>query len=251
MWLEIVVFLLNLYLFSNLSCLSDAPDRVLAGKTLINFYFTMCMNIERITAQKGGRIRHSAVAGCIALLAVAGVACGSGSAEGGGFPEGFVAMDDASKIEYMMKTVTPDSVARFICDAALGCLDSVRVDTLSMATLYAYEHYKDDDLQSFQAAYDDYSENLPLDEKMRLRKLAAQDDPDRLGYNLGLEYVSDIREGRKSASEVESEIAAMAEICVADSADAQTFRRFMKGFQIALDKDGADGIPKEIFEKYR
>ncbi|MDE7080755.1 MAG: hypothetical protein K2O78_03780 [Muribaculaceae bacterium] len=210
------------------------------------------MIIERIPASsESGKIRRFAIAGCMAALSVISVACGSGSAEGGAFPEGFAAMDDAAKVEYMMKTVVPDSVARFICNAALGHLGNVGIDTLSMASLYAYEHYKDDELQSFQAAYDAYSENLPLNEKMKLRKLAAQDDPDRLGYNLGLEYVSDIREGRKTAAEVESEIAAMQQVCAANPEDSLTFRRFIKGFQIALDKDGAEGIPKEIFEKYK
>ena len=55
MWLEIVVFLLNLYLFSNLSCLSDAPDRVLAGKTFINFYFTMYIELGSVIPLSDGR----------------------------------------------------------------------------------------------------------------------------------------------------------------------------------------------------
>lgn len=182
------------------------------------------------------------------VLALA--ACGGRQGSHGNFPEGFAGMNDAAKMKYMMANASPDSVARFICDASLGRIEGVRIDTLSMAALYAYEHYKDDELQSFQAAFDGYAENLPLPDKMKLRKLAASDDPDALGYTLGLEYVNDIRVGKKSPAQVEAEIEAMRVVCTENPEDSLTFKRFMTGFRIALDNDGATGIPKEIFEKY-
>ncbi len=166
-------------------------------------------------------------------------------------PKGFASMTDAAKVEYMMKHVSPDSVARFLCDAALGRTPGVKIDTLSMATLYAYENYKDDDLQTFSIAYDSYAEALPLPDKMQLRKLGAQDDPMGLGYQLGLEYVNSIRIDNKNAAAVESEIKALQDLCAKSPEDSLTFKRFMKGFKIALDMDGSEGVPMEIYNKYK
>lgn len=195
--------------------------------------------------------RASLPAIAFTLLMILLSACGKGSDGQGAFPKDFDQLSDEAKMEFMMKNVTPDSVARFICDASLGKVDGVRIDTLSMAALYAYEHYKDDDLQSFQAAFDSYAENLPLADKMKLRTLAASDNPDALGYQLGLEYVNDIRLGNKTTAQVESEIEALRKACASVPGDTMTFKRFMTGFKVALDQDGSEGIPKQIFEKYR
>lgn len=189
--------------------------------------------------------------GSVAVLFLATAACGGKSGGHGDFPKNFASMSDAAKMAYMMEKVSPDSVARFICNASLGHIEGVKIDTLSMAALYAYEHYKDDDLQSFQAAFDAYSDSLPLPDKMKLRKLAASDNPDALGYQLGLEYANDIRTGHKSGAEVEAEIAAMKRVCASCPEDSLTFKRFMTGFKIALDNDGEDGIPRKIYEKYK
>lgn len=160
-------------------------------------------------------------------------------------------MNDAAKMDYMIHNATPDSVARFICQASLGRIEGVRIDTLNLAALQAYEYYKDDDLQSFQAAFDDYAESLPLPDKMRLYKLAASDNPSQLGYKLGLEYANSIREGRMTAAQVEAEISAMRKACSEDPADSLVFKNFMTGFQVVLDNYGSEGIPTAIFEKYR
>lgn len=183
-------------------------------------------------------------------LLVLAQACGGGSDSHGYFPKDFAKMNDAAKMEYLMKSVSPDSVARFICDASLGRIEGVRIDTLSMAALYAYENYKDDDLQTFQTEFDSYTENLPLPDKMRLRKLAASENPAAMGYQLGLEYVNDIRMGKKSGGEVEAEIDALRIACNEDPEDSLTFKRFMTGFKVALDADGADGVPRQIYDKY-
>ncbi len=72
--------------------------------------------------------------------------CSCGGKNGSGdFPDNFGTIGDAGRVSYMMKNVTPDSVARFICDAALGKVEGARIDSLPTATLYAYEHYKNTD----------------------------------------------------------------------------------------------------------
>ena len=189
-----------------------------------------------------------ALPGLLAVTALSG--CGAKNGADSDRAGEFAGMDDRAKMQYMMQRVAPDSVARFICDAALGKIEGVRIDTLSMAALYAYENYKDADLQTFQIAYDTYADNLPLPDKMHLRKLAASDNPDALGYQLGLEYVNDIRTGRMTGEEIEDEIAAFKKVCDASPEDSLTFRRFMTGFKVALDKDGSEGIPKSIYESY-
>ena len=183
----------------------------------------------------------------VSLLMLA--SCGGNGDSAGNYPKDFATMNDSQKVAYMMQNVTPDSVARFICDAALG-KNSAKINSLSEATLHAYENYKDADLQTFSTAYDEYAESLPLNEKMRLRKLAAQDDPMGLGYELGLEYVNMIRVDHKSAAQVEKEIAALKSECQKNPEDSLTFGRFMKGFKVALEVDGSADVPREIYNKY-
>lgn len=184
---------------------------------------------------------------CMAILA----SCGRNYNNKGNFPANFNTMTDAQRVKFMMDNVSPDSVARFICNAALGKVEGARIDTLANATLYAYENYQDENLQTFSSAYDEFAEKLPLDEKMTLRKLAAVEDPMGLGYELGLEYVNIIRLDNKKSADVEMEIAALKKACEKDPADSLTFKRFLKGFQVALDYDGGNGVPGDIYNKYK
>ena len=185
-----------------------------------------------------------------ALSALAG-ACGDGKDGEGNFPKNVAFMSDSQKVAYVMRKAKPDSVARFICNASLGKVPGVKIDTLANATLYAYEHYKDADLQTFSAAFDEYTSSLPLNEKMMLHKLAADKDPMQMGYELGLEYVNDIRVNHKDEARVEQEIAALKRVCSKNPEDSLTFVRFMKGFKVALDYDKPGDIPRRIYEKYK
>lgn len=189
-----------------------------------------------------------------ALLLLAGISllggCGKGEDNETILPNNGKNMSDAQKVEYMMKHASPDSVARFICEASLGELKGVKIDTLANATLYAYENYKDDDLQTFAQALSAYAESLPLGKRMRLRQLEAEQDPTGLGYQLGLEYVNDIRMNKKGVKEIEKEIADLKKECMKNPEDSATFTRFSKGFRVALDMDGSSDIPIQIYNKY-
>ena len=198
----------------------------------------MKMNMFSRAALAGGSV-------IIALIS----SCGGKDKSGANLPGDFAARSDAQKVAYMMKNASPDSVARFICRGALGEIPGVKIDTLANATLYAYEHYKEAELQTFSVAYDEFAESLPLDRKMKLRKLAAEEDAMGMGYQLGLEYVNSIRMDHKNAAEVEAEIAALKKACE-NPADSATFTRFMKGFKVALEYDGNNEIPREIYNKY-
>ncbi|MBD5176909.1 MAG: hypothetical protein HDT05_05805 [Bacteroidales bacterium] len=191
---------------------------------------------------------------CLAVVALFSTAmlasCGGDKDGSGNFPKDFNSKSDEAKVAYMMENASPDSVARFICRAALGEVPGVRIDTLATATLYAYETYKDENLQTFAQAYDSFADALPLDKKMTLRKLAAMDDPMALGYELGLEYVNSIRMDHKNAKTVEAEIASLKKVCAKNPEDSAMFPRFMKGFEVALKIDSGSDVPKEIYNKY-
>lgn len=182
------------------------------------------------------------------FLLAGAVACGSNGKEAsGGFPENFASLPDSAKVAYVMKSSSPDSVARFICNAALGRIAEGSIDTLTLASAYAYEHYTDSALLLFSREFDEYSANLPLPEKMRIYYMAGTYDANRMGYELGLEYVNHIRESRMSVDDVKREIAAFKDACSEDSA---TYKRFMKGFQTVLKIDHGKDLPEEIYQNF-
>ena len=182
------------------------------------------------------------------MAAVAFASCGgSGKGNGERFPAGFESLDDVSMIEYMMNQVSPDSVARFLCDASLGKVEGAKIDTLAIAAAYAYEHFNDSALMVFSQEFDTYSANLPLDEKMRIYQMAGLIDPQRLGYELGLEYVSHIRESKMSVEDIRKELEAFKTACAEDSV---TYVRFMKGFKTVLRVDHGKDLPEAIYQAF-
>lgn len=174
--------------------------------------------------------------------------CGNGTKHHEGeLPANFNSIGDAARVEYMMSETTPDSVARFICNAALGKVPGAKIDTLSNATLYAYENYADSALMAFSEEFDNYSASLPLADKMKILSLAGMTDPQGLGYELGLEYSATIRDKRLTLAQVKEEIGAFKNACASDS---DTYRRFIIGFQTALKVDHGKEIPEDIYKHY-
>lgn len=147
----------------------------------------------------------------------------------------------------MMRNSTPDSVARFICNASLGKVKSAKIDTLAIAVAYAYQNYNDSDLIVFSREFDDFSANLPLNEKMKVYSMAGNIDPQGLGYELGLEYVTHIRENKMSVDDIRMELNAFKEACVNDS---DMYNRFMKGFKTVLKVDHGKDLPEEVYNAF-
>lgn len=183
---------------------------------------------------------------CIAALLTA---C-SGTKKGDNrFDEGFQKLSDGEKVAFVMQNASPDSVARFIVNASIGRIPGVAIQSLPEATLYAYEHYKNEkDLQTFSAAYDDYAESLPLEGKMKIMKLVGEIDPQGIGYQLGLQYVSHIRDGEMSVDEVTKEIEAFRKACADDD---MMFQRFITGFKVALEEDHGKDLKDDIYLKFK
>ena len=123
--------------------------------------------------------------------------CGDKGKKVGVYPGNFSKIGDAGRVAYVMKHATPDSLARFIIYGALGQVPGARIDTLAIATNYAYERLQGEALDKFGAEYETVVASLPLSDKMKVYALAGTEDPQGLGYRQGLEYVSDIRDHNK------------------------------------------------------
>lgn len=181
----------------------------------------------------------------MSLLIVASACKGKGGDSG--FPEGFQKLSDAQKVDYMMQHVSADSVARFIIFASLGKIEGVKIDTISNASLRAYENYTDTALQTFSWEFDRVSEELPLHDKMRLRALVGTEDPQGLGLTLGLEYLNQIRVKGMTADQVLEELKELKKAC-AD--DPDTYARFVIGFRTVLRYDKNSDMPADIYTKF-
>lgn len=174
-------------------------------------------------------------------------ACTGNHSNSDGFPDGFADMADVVQVKYIMDNSTPDSTARFICLAALGKVPGARIDSLPIASLYAYEHYKDSALNIFSDEFDRFSGSLPLPDKMKILSMAGTIDPQGLGYDLGLHYVDQIREKNMTVEQVETELKEFEKCC---QSDPDTYTRFMKGFRVVLKLDRGKDLNPEIYKRF-
>lgn len=182
----------------------------------------------------------------IAVMMLSG--CGSKThVEERQFPADFNTRNDAAKVAYMMQKVSPDSVARFICNGALGKIEGVSIDTITLAVAYAYENYNDSSLMYFSREFDDYSSNLDLPDKMKIYLMTGLSDPKRLGYELGLEYVDHIRQDNMRVEDVKAELNAFKAACADDSL---TYVRFIKGFKTVLRLDHGKDLSEDIYNTF-
>ncbi len=185
-----------------------------------------------------------AIAGVAAVLA----ACKGGKSDAGeSFPANFNGLPDTARVAYVMKNTTPDSVARFICRAALGQVKGAGIESLGVATSYAYEKYSGNDLDSFGDEYDNFVSSLPLADKMRMYVMAGVEDPQGLGLQLGLEYMQSVRENNLSVDDVKRELKAFKQACGNDS---NTYKRFIIGFRTVLEADSGRDMPKAIYDNF-
>lgn len=164
----------------------------------------------------------------------------------GNFPEDFQSRPDEKKVEFLMESESPDSVARFIYSASLGKIDGVSLD-LNAASLYALENYKGEDLEKFAAEYDLFRDKLPLIDKMKFYQKEGMLDSLSVGLQLGLGYVASIRENKKSVKESKEEILKFKEACKNDST---TYRNFVIGLRYALKHDHGKDLDEKIYNEF-
>lgn len=183
----------------------------------------------------------------VAMLCCLMCSCGGKNRAEKDYPENFKQIGDAGRVEYMLSRVAPDSLARFIIYGALGKNPGAPIDTMAIATNCAYEHLQGAALDSFSMEYDAVVEALSLGDKMKIYSLAGTEDPQRLGYRLGLEYMSSIRNNDKSVADVERELKEFKKACAADTA---MYRRFIIGFHTVLEADRGTDVPEDIYQKF-
>lgn len=180
---------------------------------------------------------------CFAIIFLL-LACSKGG--NNHLPDNFKSLSTPDQMEYLMGRIPPDSLARFICNAAMGKIYNARME-LQPAMLYAYEKYDEDDAVQFQMALAQYQENLPLNEKVRITKLLGIEDPDQYSYDLGLSYVGDIRIEQKDINQISEELAKLQKEC---KSDPDFYKRFMKGFKTALQHDRHHDLDDKIYLKF-
>lgn len=184
---------------------------------------------------------------CLIALCV-GTGCrGGADSDAGKLPDNFLQLTDAQRMEAVMKAMPADSAAHFLINAALGKIEGARIDTLALATLYAFEHYPEEDAALFSGSYDDYAASLPLNDKMRLYAMVGKVDAQQMGYQLGLEYVGYIRDNQRTPDEIEAELKAFKTAC---GDDKDTYTRFLKGFKAVLAADHGADLPAGIYERF-
>lgn len=176
------------------------------------------------------------------------LSCGKKEEVSGPYPSNFGKIGDVGRVEYMMHRVTPDSLARFVINSALGRNPGAPIDTLAIASLYIYDNLKGDDLEKFSVEYESYIETFSLEDKLKIHSLAGSEDDQKIGYRLGLEYLGQIREKNKNAAQVEKEIESFRKACGNDTA---MFRRFLTGFHTVLDVDSGKDVSADIYNKFK
>lgn len=174
--------------------------------------------------------------------------CGGKKDGVGDLPSNFDKIGDSGRVKVLMTRVSPDSLAHMIIDGALKREGSIRIDTLAVATNYAYDHLRTpEDIDTFGVAYDSYIASLPLGEKMKVYMLGGSEDPQRLGYRLGLDYMTTIRDGNMTVEQVDKELQEFKRTCGNDTA---MYQRFMTGFKTVLELDHGKDVPEAIYNKY-
>lgn len=183
------------------------------------------------------------IAGCLLLGACAKKTEQAPS----GLPADFNSRSDAKKMEYLMRTLPADSVARFVIDAALGNKPGVSIDTVSNAVLYVYSFSSSDDQLRFSEEYQKITDSMTPAQRVKLFEKGTAEDPLEFGFELGLNYLNRVRSNNLSAKQVEKEIAELRKACAGDT---MTYRRFVTGFTTVLNYDKGKDVKKEIFNRF-
>lgn len=138
---------------------------------------------------------------------------------------------DRDKVMYMVQLNDPDSVARFLCYAALGKSTEGKIDSLALAQLYALEAYQADDdrIAEFSRAYEECVEQLPLVDMYRIHQMTGIFDETELPLDLGLHYGSRIMRDTLNAAKIKADT-----IALSRQMTPETFALFRKALKTAI-----------------
>ena len=184
----------------------------------------------------------------VAVVMVSLSSCKSDSATTSRMSKDFAASADTVKVRMLIESGMPmDSLAMYLCKAAIGEVKGVSINNFSDVDAYIYMNRGEKEYELYALAMDDYTKQLPLVSKLKLYKKSALVDPDKAGYQLGLEYVNDVMDKKLKIGQVDREIADFRQAC---GEDEDTYNRFLKGFALGISTRAAGEIPQEVAAKY-
>ncbi|MBD5232398.1 MAG: hypothetical protein HDS66_09670 [Bacteroidales bacterium] len=155
---------------------------------------------------------------------------------------------DSLKVKQLLEARIPmDSVAVIVTKMAIGEVPGVNIDNLADIDAFLYMNRSEKDYEVYTLAMDSYSKKLPLSKRFRLYKKSPLIDKDKLGYQLGLEYVSDVIDRKLTIGKVDKEIAEFRREC---GEDEDTYNRFLKAFQVGINTRSPEEIPADIRAEY-
>lgn len=162
-------------------------------------------------------------------------------------PGNFNSLPTEKKMETLVKTMSPDSLAVFLNEAAMGKIEGVNIN-LPEALDYVYLHYDEKDQVAFVEADTRFEESLPLPEKVKYSEKAHPDDREEYFINVGLMYVGVIRDRNLTAAKAKEEVDAFMKECRATN--PVLYQRFIKGFKTALRYDRGRDLDERIYNQF-
>lgn len=185
-----------------------------------------------------------AILAAVVLIGLAGASCSKKNKNG--LPDNFATLPPEGQMAYLIESMPLDSVARFICETAMGKAGDARIE-LQPAVEYAFGNLPEDSAAVFWNALMAYKLELPLNEQVRLTKLMGFEDMEQYGYDLGLSYVGEIRVEQKDINTISEELSSLQQEC---KSDPEFYKRFMKGFKTALEYDRHHDLDDKIYLKF-
>lgn len=140
-----------------------------------------------------------------------------------------------------------DSLGIYMAKIAAGEVQGIEVKSFADVDAYLYSAKGESAYELYYLAFDEYSKSLPLVKKLSLMRKSSLADPEKIGYQLGLEYVNDVIDKKLTLGKIDNEIASLRQAC---SNDEDTYKRFLKGFAIGLKTRAPGQVPSDILTQY-
>lgn len=105
-------------------------------------------------------------------------------------PEKFNNLPDSSKIILLGEIMTPNSLAKWICDNVANDSTEYRLD-FNEGIRYAYNYYNGEDRKNFAKSLDTYPSTLTAEQCLKIYFKAGKETPYKLGFLIAEDIVSD------------------------------------------------------------
>lgn len=165
----------------------------------------------------------------VILICAAISGCGSHNEEGK-LPDKFTQLPDSAKMNYFIKRISPDSLARLLCMSSLK-RNNIPIEDLRESVRYVYMSYSKENRVNFSNALDCYMATLSPRERFTLYKNASGDNPYKLGYRLGMDYAKQLDEGSLTPAQLAEEYGILIQLYREDTI---ALSKLSKGMKTAL-----------------